>query len=139
MIGGELGDFTIEDVEKILKTIEDASFQYRSASDEIAECEKKQQDILHDLELADHTYHERGRLCNDLVEIRRRRRLAKNVMDLLEPVVKWRNESQGPLNKLSNTIGSMRKIKERQDSKVYFRRTGEDAGSIIEHREAKGA
>ena len=136
MIGGDIGDFEVSDVEQIAKIVEDALVKYRQAGDEITECDKKQQDILHDLELSDHTYHECGHLAKDLIEVRRRRRLAKNTVDLLEPVVKWKSENQAAMNKLSNTIGAMRKIKERQDNMVYFRKTGEDAGTIIEHRES---
>lgn len=134
MIGGALGEFTSKDLEQIRVILEDASDNYKKAQDELTFCDRKQQDILHEIELVNHGRREIATLGLELADIRRRRRVAKNTIELLAPVVKWRQEQAGPMTKLSNVIGSMRKIEEKQQNQVYFKKTGEAAGEVIEHR-----
>lgn len=134
MIGGALGEFTSKDLEQIRVILEDAGENYKKAQDELTFCDRKQQDILHEIELVDHGRREIATLGLELADIRRRRRVAKNTIELLAPVVKWRQEQAGPMTKLSNVIGSMRKIEEKQQNQVYFKKTGEAAGEVIEHR-----
>lgn len=134
MIGGELGSFNSKDLEQIRVILEDAGENYKKAQDELTFCDRKQQDILHEIELVNHGRREIATLGLELADIRRRRRVAKNTIELLAPVVKWRQEQAGPMTKLSNVIGSMRKIEEKQQNQVYFKKTGEAAGEVIEHR-----
>lgn len=134
MIGGELGEFTSKDLEQIRVILDDAGENYKKAQDELTFCDRKQQDILHEIELVNHGRREIATLGLELADIRRRRRVAKNTIELLAPVVKWRQEQAGPMTKLSNVIGSMRKIEEKQQNQVYFKKTGEAAGEVIEHR-----
>ena len=134
MIGGALGEFTSKDLEQIRVILDDAGENYKKAQDELTFCDRKQQDILHEIELVNHGRREIATLGLELADIRRRRRVAKNTIELLAPVVKWRQEQAGPMTKLSNVIGSMRKIEEKQQNQVYFKKTGEAAGEVIEHR-----
>ena len=135
MIGGALGAFESRDIERIFDILNDAKLNYQKAQDEMTYCDRRQQDLLHEIELVTHGRREIANIGIELAEIRRRRRVAKNTIELLAPVAKWRQEQAGPLTKLSNVIGSMRKIEERQQNQVYFKKTGDDAGEIIEHRE----
>lgn len=130
-IGEGDGVFAVSDIERIRMIFQEAERQNRNATVELEYCEKKQQDILHELELTEADYHEGAKLSRELAEIRRRRRNAKNLIELTGPVVKWLSEQSGAMSKLSNVIGQMRKIDDRQKNAVYYVRTGENAGMMI--------
>ena len=130
---GVMGSFETRDVEQIMRTINEAYEQYKMADAELEYCDKKTQDILHELELVNHKYHETAKLSLELTDIRRRRRVAKDTLELLYPIVHWRDQQQGALGKLSNVIGEMRKIDEKHRNAVYYYRAdGDKAGNRIE-------
>ena len=133
MIGGGIGSFSSEDIVQIRKILDDAERQHKDAIAELSYCDKKQEDILHEMELVDHKYHDVAKLGVELTDIRRRRRAAKNAIDLLDPIIKWRQEQAGPLTKLQTVLGTMRKLEERQNNLIYHKKTG-DEGDIIAHR-----
>lgn len=118
------------DVELIVKILTNAADQLRIAEQELDYCDKKTQDLLHELELVNHSYHENARLCIELKDIRKRRRFAKETIDLLTPVVTWKNEQSGAINRLNKVIGEMRKVDEKRKNAVYYYRA-DDAGKMI--------
>lgn len=134
MVGGELGTFTSDDVDYIRTILDNADAHYKNALDEMSECDRKQQDILHEMELMDHKYHDLAKLAVELKKVRDRRRIAKNAIELLGPITKWRQEQSGPLTKLSNVIGVMRKTEEKQKNVIYYRRSDDGKGDIIGHK-----
>ena len=135
MVGGELGTFTSDDVDYIRKILDNADTHYKNATNEMSECDRKQQDILHEMELVDHKYHDLAKLAIELKKVRDRRRIAKNTIELLGPITKWRQEQAGPLTKLNTVIGTMRKTEEKQKNVIYYRRSDDGKGDIIGHKE----
>lgn len=135
MVGGELGTFTSSDADYIRKILDDADTHYKNATNEMSECDRKQQDILHEMELVDHKYHDLAKLAIELKKVRDRRRIAKNTIELLGPITKWRQEQSGPLTKLDTVIGTMRKTEEKQKNVIYYRRSDDGKGDIIGHKE----
>ena len=135
MVGGELGTFTSDDVDYIRKILDNADTHYKNATNEMSECDRKQQDILHEMELVDHKYHDLAKLAIELKKVRDRRRIAKNTIELLGPITKWRQEQAGPLTKLYTVIGTMRKTEEKQKNVIYYRRSDDGKGDIIGHKE----
>lgn len=125
-----IGGFNASDVEYITRSINEASTQYSMAEAELDYCDKKTQDILHEMELVQHTYHEIAHLANELRDIRKRRRIAKDAIDLLAPLIQWKNEQTAAINKLNKVLGDMRKIQNKQDSAVYYYRA-DNAGRMI--------
>lgn len=85
-------------------------------------CEDKTQDIMHELELVDHTYHERAKLAQELAEVRQQRRVSKNICEILAPLVTWCEKEQSAINGLKRVLGDMRKIDERRDNRLYYKR-----------------
>lgn len=84
----------------------------RMAEDEMDRTGHETQDILHRLELNDDKHHTVAALGKKLREVRRRRRVAKETVELLTPVVEWADENKklltglqtggyGPCNALS--------------------------------------
>ncbi len=107
-----------------------AQQEYAEASNELKYCEDKTQDIIHELELVKHTYAERGRLTDELIEIRKRRRIAKNATELLLPLTTWFLNQQKSCNALRNVLGDMRKIETKHANRLYYKRA-DDKGEII--------
>lgn len=117
-----IGGIEVQDIEQIVKVLNEVNLQFNMAEDDLEYCDKKTQDILHELELVDHSYHEIAHLSKELSEIRKRRRIDKDTIELLDPILKWRSDFIGPITKLSNVIGAMRKVQEKQKNKVYYYR-----------------
>lgn len=130
---GVIGGFSSKDVEYIFRTVNEAYDQYKMAESELDYCDKKTQDILHELELVEHTYHEKARLGVELSDIRKRRRIAKDAIDVLSPIVKWRDEeflAGKALSRLQKVLGDIRKVEEKQKNAIYYYRA-DNAGTMI--------
>ena len=120
-----------KDLEAVLRFFSEAEEEFARAHDEQELCEDRQQDILHDLELVDHTHNERGHMGKELTAIRRQRRAAKNAYELLTPLRQWLTENAHAMNILKRVLGEMRKIEDRQKNRIY-RRRADGKGEIIE-------
>lgn len=107
-------------LEQILTQFRDAESALSMAHTELKQCDDRTQDILHDLELNDHTYHERGKLTTELVEIRRRRRVAKDTIELLNPLCTWLTNNSKSIHMLESVLGEMRKIDVKHANRMYF-------------------
>ena len=81
------------------------------------------QDILHFLELNEVPYLDRKKLTDLLPDIRRSRRVAKDTMDTLAPLVRWMAEHKKAIRDLEQVLGSVRKEEDRQQNRVYSYRT----------------
>lgn len=115
--------FDASSVEEFRNVIFSAEELYKQCKYELENCEKKQQDILHELELVNLSYHERGKLAKELVLTRRRRREFKNQIFLLEPFMTWKEANKKAINDISSVLGQTRKVEERQKSMVYHKKT----------------
>lgn len=121
----------IKDIEYVLEVLRQAESDYRYAYDTVGQCDRETQDILHDLELKQHSYHENAELAGRLTEIRRKRRDAKDTVDELQYLMTWKEQEQRAISKLELTLGNMRKTDEQHRNRVYFRREGPNAGEMI--------
>lgn len=93
-------------------------------------CESKTQDLLHELELVPHSFNERGRIAKELSEVRQKRREAKNLIEMLSPLVDWYEHQQSSVNALKRVLGEMRKAADRQANRLYYKRA-DDSHEII--------
>ena len=109
-----------QELDRVLTQLRDVESALSMAHTELKQCDDRTQDILHDLELNDHTYHERGKLTTELVEIRRRRRVAKDTIESLTPLHEWANTQSVALHKLESVLGEMRKIDTKRANRQYW-------------------
>lgn len=107
-------------LDQVLTQFRDAESALSIAHTELKQCDDRTRDILHDLELNDHTYHERGKLTTELVEIRRRRRVAKDTIELLNPLCTWLTNNSKQIHMLESVLGEMRKIDVRHENRMYW-------------------
>lgn len=127
----------ITDLENILRILHDVRVDYLAAQEELKLCDDKTQDILHDLEIVEHTYYERANLAKELVGIRRQRREAKDATETLEPFAVWIMKNANVIKELQQILGQMRRQDERHANRIYFRRT-DPKGEIIARKDTNG-
>ena len=121
---------TTKDIENVLELFRRAKIELNRANDELKYCDDKTQDYLHELELVDHTYHERGRIAKELAELRQKRRAAKDRIELVTPVVNWSLQYKSSIDALRRVLGDVRKIDEKQTNRMYFYRADEKGKTI---------
>lgn len=93
------------------------------------------QDILHVVELTPNTI-DITALFAVLSEVRSQRREAKNSLEFIAPLLEWKNTNTVPINKLSEALGQMRKILQRQEREsTYVYKTDIicQKGSVLQH------
>lgn len=121
---------TIKDIEAAWDVMRTADKEAASLSEEIMEHEGTQQDILHELELEMPPYPERAKLAQQLGKVRRKRRVAKDQYELLQPLLTWVNNNQTAYKQFGDVLGQMRKLEEKNSRRLYMCR-GEERGKII--------
>lgn len=125
-------EFGISDISRINETIQEVDRQLRGSNEELIYCNKRQEDILHEIEFKKLSRKELGKLAAELRDIRVRRRKAKNMLELLQPMEQWISSNRAAVIKLSPVLGSMRKIREKQEGRCYISRA-DNGGDVIEH------
>ncbi len=118
---------TSKSVEAALNMFSQADESLRMAQNELEYCDKKTQDILHEIELCEQTYHERARSAVELRKIRQRRRAAKDIIDTVTPLINWMSCQTDAINLLKKYLGEMRKAESKMKGRVYWKRAC-DAG-----------
>lgn len=97
---------SIEDFLAFLREIEQS---YYAADTEESEANAETQDLLHCIELEEHTYNEFAKLSKGLREIRKKRRKAKETMAQCSPVLGWIDQNRGVVKGLEALLGQVRK------------------------------
>lgn len=100
-----------------------AEQQYNIAVQDAQQTYSETSDILHEVELADHTPEEYIALCHTLREVRQRRRRAKDMSSALLPVVTWINANRKTMQGLEQLLGDVRKAERTQENRFYIPRT----------------
>lgn len=77
------------------------------------------QDILHEIELDSPSYHEMAKLSKALQAARRERRTAKDICEVLEPVVSYVESNQDTIHALEKLLGDVRKIERKHENRFY--------------------
>lgn len=89
------------------------------------------QDLLHAIEFSNN-YKERYKYSTQLHYNRQRRRVYKDTITVLKPIVDFisKEDSKKCLNKVSNLLGECRKIQQRSNDRVYTPRILTELGEI---------
>lgn len=110
----------IEQFLDLLKEIESLS---RQSELEETDTSSETQDILHALELQDLSYHRQAKLAKKLVDVRKRRRKAKDMIAQIEPLLKWANTNKKSIDELKQVLGNIRKLEKGAENRFYNPRT----------------
>lgn len=122
---------TSKSVEDMLNIFVQASESLKMAQDELDYCDKKTQDLLHEIELCQQTYHERAQMAVALRDIRQRRRAAKDIIEVATPFVAWISSQTNAVNQLKQCLGAMRKAESKMEGRVYCKRACESGEPFI--------
>lgn len=103
------------------KMVEGARTDYEWNREEVNRLDKLTQDYLHQLELDGLDYSERARVATQLSKCRKLRRISKDTVEVLEPLIEFLNsdKGRGMLNLMRETLGKTRKVEERMKTRTY--------------------
>lgn len=117
-----------EHISGFLNFLRQAEKDYSYYCDVQSEMDKDTTDILHTFELdytlSDSDYAKLGRAC---AGVRRRRRSAKDHIEVLSSIVEYISGHAEQLRQLEKLLGEVRKTEKRQENRVYIPR-----GSIVQ-------
>lgn len=112
--------------------VSESQVRYRTVKEELERLEMLTQDYLHALELGELSYHERARIATQLAECRRERRVAKDLLEVLEPFVQFEDEkeSKAHVNKLRQVLGAVRTAEKKHTNRIYVPRVLTNADGL---------
>lgn len=114
---------TSQSLDKFLSFIRNIESLYRMAVAEEQETDDTTQDIMHCLEFEEHTYHEFAQLSKELAEIRKQRRMAKDTIAVLKPVLDWADKNTAVIRELEGLLGVVRKNEQKLNNRLYTPKT----------------
>ena len=88
-----------------------------------ADAEAKILDLLHEIELVPHNAFDMVKIYKQLRESRKQRRLAKDSIRELTPLVTWVEDNKKEIEDLKRTLGDVRKVEKMEDGRIYLYRT----------------
>lgn len=88
-----------------------------------ADAEAKILDLLHEVELVPHNAFDMVKIYKQLRESRKQRRLAKDSIRELTPLVTWVEDNKKEIEALKRTLGDVRKVEKMEDGRIYLYRT----------------
>ena len=88
-----------------------------------ADAEAKILDLLHEIELVPHNAFDMVKIYKQLRESRKQRRLAKDSIRELTPLVTWVEDNKKEIEFLKRTLGDVRKVEKMEDGRIYIYRT----------------
>lgn len=110
-------------LEEFLKYIRDTEQLHRISIANEQQANDETQDILHSLELGEHSYHDQAHLAAKLREVRKNRRAAKDLITQTTPIVEWVEHNRGIIKGLEQVLGKVRKEEKNADGRIYTPKT----------------
>lgn len=103
------------------KMVENARSDYEWNYEEVNRLDKLTQDYLHQLELDGLDYYERAKVATQLAQCRQLRRISKDTVEVLEPLITFLDgdKGRGMMNLMRETLGKTRKVEERMKTRTY--------------------
>lgn len=116
-----------EKLDEFLSFLRQSKIDYKVLQSKETDLNDAIQDIQHNLEFEDHSYHEYARLSKATKSVRNERREVKKDIELLKGIVDWANENDKVIKDLERLLGNLRKTEKLIESRQYKYRT-----SIVE-------
>ena len=112
--------FSSKDLKEFLDKIEASKTDYNIAKDVVSTEEKRTQDLLHAIEF-EPSAKERNKFCTKLKRARIERRASKDVIEELEPLMKFLEVPANvtTLNNMKRLLGEMRKVEQYHANRTY--------------------
>ena len=93
------------------------------------DCNDAIQDLQHNIEFEDHTYHEYAKLSKAIKKVRNERREIKKQIEIYKDAVAWIEANDNVIRSMEKTLGILRKTEKTVENRSYTYRTSavEDA------------
>ena len=105
-----------------LSTLDSIDRLYNNNLEKLRERDLMTQDYLHGLELTDFNYAERAKIATKLRNVRRKRRKAKDYIEICEPLEEFIHNSNNQkfISKLKEVLGQVRKLEKSHQNRIYI-------------------
>lgn len=113
---------TSEKIDAFLSFLRDCEQRYNMADADEQEAQDATQDILHSLELQEHSYQEFAKLAKELRNVRRKRRAGKDTMNELGPILIWLDQNRFVVKGIERLLGDVRKAERATENRIYMPR-----------------
>lgn len=110
-------------IEDFTSYLRDTEQKYRIAETNEQEATNDTQAILHYLELTSPEEDEYEKIALTLKEVREKRRIAKDQMDQISPVIQWINTNPNVIKALNQLLGDVRKAENSAVNRIYTPKT----------------
>lgn len=116
-----------ENIKSFLDFVDECHELNSMAAKSISTEEKRQQDLLHEIEFQDNSK-KRGPICTKLHQSRKERRRYKDIFEETDEIVKFFREPQHKrtLEQLRQLLGKVRKVEKYHENRYYIPRLKED-------------
>jgi hypothetical protein len=116
---------TLKDVQKFFK---DTKLAFQVATDNVSYCDKREQDILHELEIENLSYHEIAKKGVELKKVREARREAKNTVEIFRSLNTYLSDGKtvAILSQLKSVIGKTENMEKAIAKRKYKPRVSEE-------------
>ena len=121
-----------EHIKAFLDWLREARRDYNIAVEDEQDANNEQQDILHSIELDDHSQHETARLTEVLKETRQRRREAKKQIERLKPIREFVDYKSDIIRAMERLLGDVRQAERLVENRSYTFRTDIVARTLSE-------
>lgn len=111
-----------QELENFLNFLRDCEALNHIAYDNLAKCEKEQQNLLHELELDGLNYKERAKVATKISKMRHERRGSKDSIELTRDILNFYNENKPVIKKLERILGDIRKYESFMKTRTYKKR-----------------
>ena len=108
-----------KNIEVFLDFLRETVTQYNMADTAEAEANDLTQDLLHQIELQEHSYHEFAALSKELKVVREERRKAKDTKSAATPIVGWIENNRQTIKDLERLLGDVRKAERSSENRIY--------------------
>ena len=112
-----------ETMQAFLLLVQRAKEGYPAEEENVVFYDNQTQDILHELELVPHSASQIMKLAKQLSATRQERRLSKNNLELLHPIVEWANKHKNAINDLKDALAEVAIKEEALLNREYRYRT----------------
>ncbi|MCD8090526.1 MAG: hypothetical protein LUD81_07910 [Clostridiales bacterium] len=112
-----------EEIESFLNFLKEAQIKYGEAIAAESEADAATQDILHSLEIYEHTCEEFTKISQGLGKVRNDRRNAKDVKEQLKYIYNWMDEHKKALRALEKVLSNIKDYEKAIKTRTYTART----------------
>lgn len=112
-----------ENIDNFLNFLRESQQEYNIAVSDEKEKNDETQDLLHTIELQNHIPYNELLIFQVTKQVRQKRRIAKDTIRQLQPIVDWFKENQKVIKELERLLGNVRKEEQHIENRYYTSKT----------------